>query len=100
MRKTKKIIIILIIIVFILLCGTFAFAYLGTDIFKSNKYLFNKYAAQVNLNEFLDLNDYEEFTSRIINESHTNNGNLSITAKIQELGDFNEKFTFQFNLNY
>ena len=99
MRKSKKIVIILIIIIFILLCGIFAFAYLGTDMFKSNKYLFNKYAAQMDLNEFLDFNAYEEFSKRILNELHTNEGYLLINAQIEEFGNVDEEIRFKTNAN-
>ena len=51
-KKSKKIIIILIVILLILiLVAGLAFAYLETDIFKSNKTTFFKYLTQISDNE-------------------------------------------------
>ena len=58
-NKSKKIIlIILIIVAILLLLSTLAYAYIATDIFKSNKQAFLKYAMQLISKEdgFIDKN--------------------------------------------
>lgn len=43
MKKGIKILIIVFLILLILICGGLAFAYFGTDLFKSDKEMFFKY---------------------------------------------------------
>ena len=56
--KSKKILIIVIVLIVILGLGgaTFAYLFMATDIFKSNKELFAKYMSQ-NIEDFQSLGD-------------------------------------------
>ena len=92
MKKFKLIIIILITIL-VLLCGTLGYLYFATDILKSNKRMFNKYASQIDLKDFLELKDYEEFAEKISKESHTNKGKITIKANVEE--ETREEISFE-----
>lgn len=76
----KKIQILIITLVAILTsgCATFAVLYFATDIFKSDKALFYKYASQIDLKEFLDLESYNNYQKRLENEGHGNEGEFTI----------------------
>lgn len=90
MKKTKVLIIILVSIL-LLICGIFAYLYFGTDTFKSNKEMFSRYLAQVELENFVNLDEYENYAKRVLNENHTNEGQVSLT--LEEL-NIDEKFEF------
>lgn len=90
MKKTKILIIILVFIL-LLTSGVFAYLYFGTDTFKSNKEMFNRYLAQVKLEEFINFEEYENYAKRVLNENHTNLGSISILA---EEFDTDEKLVF------
>ena len=90
MKKTK-ILIVIIVSILLLICGIFAYLYFGTDIFKSNKEMFNRYLAQVELEDFVNLKEYENYANRVLSQNHTNEGEISIT--LEEL-NIDEKFEF------
>ena len=79
MKKSNKtiIIVISIVLVIMLIVGGVAYAYIATDLFKSNKEMFFKYFSQVTdkdtgiINK--NLNDY--FTKKS-SESYQNRGNI------------------------
>ncbi len=75
----KKIQITIIILVSILTiaCITFAAVYFATDTFKSDKDLFYKYAKQIDLKEFINLESYNNYLKRLETEGHGNEGEIS-----------------------
>lgn len=75
----KKIQILIISLVAVLVLGITAFAvvYFATDTFKSDKDMFYKYAKQIDLNEFINLESYNNYLKRLESEGHGNEGELS-----------------------
>lgn len=99
-KKSKKIIIILIVILLILiLVAGLAFAYLETDIFKSNKTTFFKYLTQISDNEkgFVESN-LKQYYEKKSNSQYSDEGNFSVNAESssQDLSNVN-KFTVSYN---
>ena len=85
-NKSKKIIIILIVIItIILVIGGIAFAYLTTDIFRSNKDLFFKYTTQLGdtKNGMVDSNLKKYFENKS-KASYTNEGNFRVNVTSDE----------------
>ncbi len=79
MKNSKfKIIIIAVIAIIILGCAVFAWLYFGTDMFKSNKELFYKYASQFNLSDFFNIENYNNFSKRKQTETHSNSGAIGV----------------------
>lgn len=76
----KKIQILIISLVVVLVLGVTAFAvvYFATDTFKSDKDMFYKYAKQIELKEFIDLEEYNNYMKRIESEGHGSEGEISI----------------------
>ncbi len=76
----KKVQILIITLVTILLigCVSFAVLYYTTDIFKSNKDLFVKYAGQIDFKNFINLEEYNNYSKRAKTEGHGNEGEFSI----------------------
>lgn len=77
MKKTQ-IIIITIALVLTLGCATFAVVYFATDTFKSEQEMFYKYAGQIDLKEFIDLESYNAYSKRLETEGHANEGAFTI----------------------
>ena len=99
-KKSKKIIIILIVILLILiLVAGLAFAYLETDIFKSNKTTFFKYLTQISDNEkgFVESN-LKQYHEKKSNSQYSDEGSFSVNAESssQDLSNVN-KFTVSYN---
>lgn len=103
-KKSKKIL-IAIIIVFILLIimiSGMIFAYLKTDLFKSNRQLFFKYAGQIfsSDNGFID-NNLIQYFEKQKNTPYEDNGEISVeiennsmsNSMIEKVNDFNITFT-------
>ena len=76
--KKFQILIITLVIILVLGCTTFAILYFATDIFKSDKELFYKYASQINFKEFVDLESYNNYLKRIESQGHASEGALSV----------------------
>lgn len=88
MGKTKKIVITLIVVLLILLIGiggAFTYAYLATDLLKSDKELFFKYLSQINAEEngFIDAN-IAKFQEKKKQNIYENSGDFTFTAEIPE----------------
>lgn len=82
MKKKTLLIIIIILAIILIGAGVFAYLYLGTDIFRSEKELFAKYTTQVvEENGFFPtiLNDYETKKNMVAYES---NGTISADTEI------------------
>ena len=72
MKKTQIIIITIVLILTLGCIGTFAFLYFATDTFKSEQEMFYKYASQINLKEFIDLESYDAYSERLKTSGHAN----------------------------
>ena len=101
LKKSTKILMILIVVVFIIiLLGGFVFAYLVTDIFRSEKDLFFKYITQIGDSEngFID-NQLKEYLEKRKNTPYNDEGNFSVN-----ITSGNEKEEFEninnFNITY
>ncbi len=85
-NKTLKTVIIILIILIVLAGGAFAYIYFGTDLLKSNKELFGKYATQLGDGEAgfspTILTNYENKKSTT---SYSNSGRFSVNTVL--LGD-------------
>ena len=93
--KKIQVIIITLVIVLVLGCATFATLYFATDVFKSEKEMFYKYISEINVSEILDTNSYNNYQTRLENESYTNSGTIAL--KVQEGGETAFDETFGFN---
>lgn len=82
----KKVRILIISIVVILLLGfaVFGTLYFATDIFKSDKELFYKYANQISLKDFVDLESYNNYLKRIESVPHSNESSVTINLMNQQ----------------
>ncbi len=76
MKKTQ-ILIITLVAVLVLAIAAFAIVYFATDTFKSDKDLFYKYAKQMDLKEFINLEEYNNYLKRLETEGHGNEGEIS-----------------------
>lgn len=91
MKKTK-IIIIAIVLILVLVCGILAYLFLATDLFKSNKKMFQNYASQIEIKNFTDTKTLENYANRLLGEPSKNEGNIEIMFQ-----DINEKFAYKLN---
>ena len=79
MKKGIKILIIVFLILLILICGGLAFAYFGTDLFKSDKEMFFKYLGTSNeLLEVLQDDSLTAYREKQKNTPYTNNGEIKV----------------------
>ena len=76
--KKIQILIISLVAVLVLLITAFAVVYFATDTFKSDKDLFYKYAKQIELKEFINLGEYNNYLKRLETQGHGNEGEVSI----------------------
>lgn len=77
MKKINKIIILVIILIIIILGGTFAYTYMATDLFKSDKEMFFKSISQITNNETGIINkNLKEYFNKKNEESYQNKGNI------------------------
>ena len=88
-QKRKKIIIILsiIIVLILILISGITYAYIGTDLFKSDKKLFFKYISQLNDTEDGFVNEYvKQYFEKKQNTPYENNGTIrfNITSSLDE----------------
>ena len=93
-KKSTKILIILIVVVFItILLGGFVFAYLVTDIFRSEKDLFFKYITQIGDSEngFID-NQLKEYLEKRKNTPYNDEGNFSVNITSEPSPPFTQSF--------
>ena len=78
MKKTQIIIITIALILTLGCVGAFAVLYFATDTFKSEQEMFYKYASQINLKEFIDLESYNAYSEKLKTSGHENEGEFSI----------------------
>lgn len=77
MKKTQ-ILIISLVAVLVLGITSFAVIYFATDTFKSDKDMFYKYAKQMELKEFINLEEYNNYLKRLETQGHGNEGEFSL----------------------
>lgn len=82
--KKVQITIIILVAILAIACITFAAVYFATDTFKSDKDLFYKYAKQIDLKEFVDLESYNAYSKRLQTEGHASEGEFSIQMTEEE----------------
>lgn len=82
-KKTLLIIIITIIVLLVLAGGTFAYLFLATDMFKSDKELFAKYMASMadEKNGFVPIS-IEQYENKKLNTAYENKGGFSVNTQI------------------
>lgn len=83
MRKIQISIIVLLSIL-IIGCITFVAIAFTTDTFKSDKDLFYKYAKQIDLKEFINLESYINYLNRLNNEAHGSEGEIRVDITQRE----------------
>lgn len=86
MKKRNKILVVLIVIIILLLIagGAFAYAYLETDLLKTDAELFNKYLSQITAEDgFIDKN-ITEFQEKKQQTPYENSGKFTVTANLPE----------------
>lgn len=76
--KKMRIMIILIVIVLVLLCLAVGFVYFGTDIFKSDKDNFYKYASQITIKDLTDEEFYSEYSDKLKTNKNQREGSIII----------------------
>ena len=91
-NKSKKIFIIAIIIVLILIAGT-VFAMFATNMFKSDKEMFFRYASQIfdNENGFID-SKLEQYNEKKNSNAYDHEGTFTVSVDDKSFGDFNISF--------
>ena len=97
--KKIQILIITLVIVLLLGCATFATLYFATDIFKSNKEMFYKYASQITSTKIIDFNTMNKYQERLESESNTDNGSISLKMYSGDEEYMNEAFEFSAKSN-
>jgi len=78
MKKTQIIIITIALVLTLGCVGTFAVLYFATDTFKSEQEMFYKYASQINLKEFIDLESYNAYSEKLKTTGYSNEGDFTI----------------------
>lgn len=78
MKKTQIIIITIALILTLGCVGTFAVLYFATDTFKSEQEMFYKYASQINLKEFIDLESYNAYSEKLKTTGHADEGEFTV----------------------
>ena len=89
----NKILIISIVSAAILICILFAVIFFASDLFKSDKALFYKYASQIDLKDIVDLDSYNAYQKRLESEGHGNDGSFTVSL-IQGEENINESIKY------
>lgn len=84
MKKTQILIITTAIILTLGCLGTFAVLYFATDTFKSDQEMFYKYASQMDLKQFINLEDYINYSEGLKTRGHANEGEINIELSYGE----------------
>ena len=88
MKKSKKIVMILLIVFLVILLGisgTFAYLYLETDVFKSDKEILIENLSELILGEsnFIDSN-LKNYSEKKKQSAYENSGNLTLDVQLPE----------------
>ena len=89
--KGKKIVSIIIVLLILLLIagGAFAYAYIATDIFKTDKEMFFKYFSQITAEDGFIEKGIVDFEKKKMQIPYKNSG--EITIDLEDLGELDEK---------
>ena len=80
-KKSKIIIILIIIVILVIILASLGIAYFATDLFKSNKTLFAKYAGQIaDENQGFIENALQQYNEKKQSNTYSDKGTFSVNA--------------------
>ena len=102
-KKSKIIIILIIIVILVIILASFGIAYFATDLFKSNKTLFAKYAGQIaDENQGFIENALQQYNEKKQSNTYSDKGTFSVnasanssTTNLDNVNKFNVTYTGQ-----
>ena len=102
-KKSKIIIILIIIVILVIILASLGIAYFATDLFKSNKTLFAKYAGQIaDENQGFVENALQQYNEKKQSNTYSDNGTFSVdasanssTTNLDNVNKFNVTYTGQ-----
>ena len=102
-KKSKIIIILIIIVILVIILASLGIAYLATDLFKSNKTLFAKYAGQIaDENQGFIENALQQYNEKKQSNTYSDKGTFSVnasanssTTNLDNVNKFNVTYTGQ-----
>lgn len=102
-KKSKIIIILIIIVILVIILASLGIAYFATDLFKSNKTLFAKYAGQIaDENQGFIENALQQYNEKKQSNTYSDRGTFSVnasanssTTNLDNVNKFNVTYTGQ-----
>ena len=102
-KKSKIIIILIIIVILVIILASLGIAYFATDLFKSNKTLFAKYAGQIaDENQGFIENALQQYNEKKQSNTYSDKGTFSVnasanssTTNLDNVNKFNVTYTGQ-----
>lgn len=102
-KKSKIIIILIIIVILVIILASLRIAYFATDLFKSNKTLFAKYAGQIaDENQGFIENALQQYNEKKQSNTYSDKGTFSVnasanssTTNLDNVNKFNVTYTGQ-----
>lgn len=102
-KKSKIIIILIIIVILVIILASLGIAYFATDLFKSNKTLFAKYAGQIaDENQGFIENALQQYNEKKQSNTYSDKGTFSVNASanssitnLDNVNKFNVTYTGQ-----
>ena len=102
-KKSKIIIILIIIVILVIILASLGIAYFATDLFKSNKTLFAKYAGQIaDENQGFIENALQQYNEKKQSNTYSDKGTFSVnasanssTTNVDNVNKFNVTYTGQ-----
>ena len=102
-KKSKIIIILIIIVILVIILASLGIAYFATDLFKSNKTLFAKYAGQIaDENQGFIENSLQQYNEKKQSNTYSDKGTFSVnasanssTTNLDNVNKFNVTYTGQ-----
>lgn len=102
-KKSKIIIILIIIVILVIILSSLGIAYFATDLFKSNKTLFAKYAGQIaDENQGFIENALQQYNEKKQSNTYSDKGTFSVnasanssTTNLDNVNKFNVTYTGQ-----
>lgn len=102
-KKSKIIIILIIIVILVIILASLGIAYFATDLFKSNKTLFAKYAVQIaDENQGFIENALQQYNEKKQSNTYSDKGTFSVnasanssTTNLDNVNKFNVTYTGQ-----
>ena len=105
-KKSKIIIILIIIVILVIILASLGIAYFATDLFKSNKTLFAKYAGQIaDENQGFIENALQQYNQKKQSNTYSDKGTFSVnasanssTTNLDNVNKFNVTYTGQVDI--